>query len=287
MDCREAREALTEPNREGVDEAREHVTACPACLSRFDQLALAILSMDENEISCAECRARLPAYLEAEGETQETPTELSAVADHLARCPTCAAEYRALQATMAAWSADTLPELTSPPAFDLSFLDKKLSAQLARSKGALWLSEAAGRVRELFTEVVVNLEAKAASFGTMPVPLVPAPAPARVFRAEDDGGQAQVLVLPDPDADVSIQVAVGPAADEKAAMALKLNRAASGDPLPDTRIMLYDAERHLLAGSVTEADGSLIFRDLRAGRYIVQVRHHSDRWELPVLIVAR
>jgi len=288
MECNDALEALTEPNADQADEARAHVTTCPACLSRFDQLALAVLSMDEDEITCAECRAQLPAYLEVEAQAEQVPAELSPVAGHLARCPYCAEEYRALREAMAAWDAGTLPEPAQPVTFDLSFASASLSKSLETAAAApsLWVAEAAGQVRELFSEIVVTLQASAAAFGAMPSPLVPSPVPARAFRAEGDEAQAQVLVLPDPGADVSIELSVGPVSEDAAAIALNLNRIEDGEPLPDTRVMLYTAERHLLAGSVTESDGSIVFRSLRLGRYIVQVRRNDQRWELPVVIVA-
>lgn len=126
MECHDALEALTEPDGDEADEARAHVMTCPACLSQFDQLARAVLSMEADELSCAECRARLPAYHEVEERDTELSAGLSAVAGHLDRCPYCAEEYRALREAMDAWNAGTLPEPEQPPTFDLSFLEAGL-----------------------------------------------------------------------------------------------------------------------------------------------------------------
>jgi len=67
-----------------------------------------------------------------------------------------------------------------------------------------------------------------------------------------------------------------------AMVALTVLRAAADEPLPDTRVMLYDDERRLLAASMTEADGQARFRDLGAGRYELEVRRPDRRWRLPL-----
>jgi len=276
MECHDAQRALAKPNNDGTDEAKRHVTTCPNCLSRFDQFAQAILSMDENEISCAECGARLPAYREVEERGEELSEQLVAVTDHLNRCPYCAEEYRALQETMAAWDAGALPELEHPQRFDLSFLEA------TPAERALWLPEAAGQVRKLFSEIVVTLGEKMASFGSLPPPLVPSPVPARALRAEGDEIQAQVLELPDPEANLVIDLIVGPVSAGEAALRLEIGQISPQQPISRARVTLYDAEHQLLASTLPGIDGTVTFDDMEAGRYIIRVKHRNRIWEFPV-----
>jgi hypothetical protein len=68
-------------------------------------------------LTCAECEARLPAYLADLG-----PAKSADVARHLTGCPHCAAEYAALQALYEAALAPGMPPTESTPLPDLSFL---------------------------------------------------------------------------------------------------------------------------------------------------------------------
>ena len=181
---------------------------------------------------------------------------------------------------MAAWDNDTLPELAATPAFDLSFL-------APASTPALWVTTTTQQVRTLFSRIVVALQDSGASFGPMPAPLAPRLVPAPAWRSEDAAQQSEVLYLSDPAADLQIQISVGALNDDKAVIGLHIGHLEQETPLADVRVMLYDAERRLLAGSMTESNGSVVFRDLAPGGYIIQLRHTEQRWELPVFIVTK
>ena len=70
--------------------AQEHFSTCPDCKRRFDNLVRAGLGEKGFEISCAECVARLPEYLDDPDMTQEYFKEVEA---HLAVCPVCKSIY--------------------------------------------------------------------------------------------------------------------------------------------------------------------------------------------------
>ena len=144
MDCNEARSALTgerEPDAARRAIARAHVAACAACQASADQLASAILSGADEELSCAECLARLDlqgAAILAESRPGRSasagpsanrsaePERLASSADalvqaHLARCPECAEAWELLSSGLADLAADRLPTPEAWPRFDLSF----------------------------------------------------------------------------------------------------------------------------------------------------------------------
>jgi hypothetical protein len=113
-------------------------------------------------------------------------------------------------------------------------------------------------------------------------------APAAAFRAEpaENAARPEVLVLPAPDAGLSIHLAVGPVVAGGAMILVKLLALPSEQPLGATRVTLRNAQRQLLMGLVTHADGTAVFEQLGLGRYFVQVRYAQNTWEIPVVIVA-
>lgn len=282
MKCEVARQALAEltPARPILPAVKQHLADCPRCRTRFVQLAQTLISDAEDNLSCAECRARFPAYLEIVTEAAESLSqEMAEVATHLGYCAYCAEEFQALQETMVAIANGTLPHLTQKPTFDLSFL-RQPKPQLPQ----LWLVDTATATRRLFTEIAIQIGKRAAAFGNLPPLLIPTPIAVGALRSEEREGQGQVLVLPDLEGDLSVELLVGPVVNARAPIAVRLRSATSGQPLANTRIMLYDSAHQLLSGSVTEQEGSVTFSDLELGRYILQVRNQGQRWELPVLL---
>jgi len=232
---------------------------------QIDQLVCGLLAPAADEITCADCREQLSDYYEAVNAGGEIPTPLAPLAQHLARCPYCAEELQMLQATMTAWATGALPNLTQEPKFDLSFLHP------APIPVSIWVQNQVTKVRELFTEIRIHLGATLAAFGDLPSALTPTALPV-LQRSEGEAAGMQVLILPAPAANLSMQLAVGPVVAKKAALVVKLNQADTGQPLANLRLMLYTAERRMLAGSTSDAEGSIVFRDLALGRYIIQVR---------------
>lgn len=238
---------------------------------------------DPEPLSCAECRAQLPAlcHLQAAGEPLPDPT--AAAGAHLEICAACAAEYAALQDVLGELAAGTLADLAAEPAFDLSFMSTSSSPSPTSWRRAL--GESAWR---LFTDLQISLHAAGASFGALPGSLTATPALAgsAMLRTDASAGQLEVLVLPAPDAGISIHLGVSSLVADYAAVIVKLLAIPSEKPLGDTRVTLRNAQHQLLTGLVTRPDGTAVFEHLPLGRYFVQVRYAQDIWEIPLIIVA-
>lgn len=292
-------------------EALAHVAACGACLTRLDQLGRAVLSPLADDLSCAECRQRLPELREilaGDGTRRAAGglrVEIAAAVAHLRRCPYCIEELGALDAALVAWTRGMLPVLDGEPALDLTFLDAPVGAvagwasleSAAEAAGArdpgLWLVNVgqaarvvAGELRTLFAEIVVALGERSAEFGRMAAPLTPVSLPAPAMRDAAPSATPAMILLPDPSADLSIRLAVGPMIDRRAVVDLTLRQDADGAPLADTRVVLYDGEERLLASAMTADDGRAQFRDLGRGSYVFEIRRPGRRWRLPLRVTA-
>ncbi|MCB9176897.1 MAG: carboxypeptidase regulatory-like domain-containing protein [Caldilineae bacterium] len=291
---------------------RSHLASCPSCLARLDQLARAALSGRDGEISCAECRGRLPLLRglaeagpadagdpgaarsadaaahadrvdEAPARARFGPAWQAETLTHLVRCPDCADELEALSAVLALWEAGRLPAFEAMPAFDLSFLEPVV-APLWRPREA---SATAGDiVRRLLADLVVSLGEGGARFTSLPAGLAARPLALDALR-DAAGPEGESIQLPDPAADMSIHLVVGPLAGARAVIAVTLRRHASGQPLAGARVVLYGPDGELLASAVTAEDGSLQFRDLGAGPYLIEIRRPEGRWQLPLRIAER
>jgi hypothetical protein len=270
-------------------------------------LLRALAAAEPQPLSCAECRTALPALYHLQAERAPLPAACQAALAHLAGCPDCTAEYEALQAVLGELAAGTLPMPAAFPTFDLSFMGAEETAEdpaLDTVPGttpvappgagpALWQQVRGARAWQLIAGIEVRIRAAGSSvcaaFGTLPGALAPAPltaAGSSVFRTETPEWQPEVLVLPAPDAGISVHLAVGPVIADNAVVMVKLLAVPSAQPIANTHITLRNAQRQLLLGLVTKADGTAVFEQLPRGRYFVQVRHDKHLWEIPLVIVA-
>jgi hypothetical protein len=273
-------------------------------------LVRALAAADPEPLTCAECRTQFPALYHLQTEGTPLPASAQAALAHLAGCPDCAAEYDALQAVLGELAAGTLPTPATAPTFDLSFLTLDAASQAtdpnpaqgsvpgttpAAPPGhapAFWQQVGRAHTWQLIAGIEVRLRAAGsavyAAFGALPGALTPAPltAGSSVFRTETPAWQPEVLVLPAPDAGISVHLAVGPVIADNAVVMVKLLAVPSAQPIANTHITLRNAQRQLLLGLVTKADGTAVFEQLPRGRYFVQVRHDKHLWEIPLVIVA-
>jgi len=97
----------------------------------------------DDELTCQECRDRLPEYLHAEEEGQAHAKQWRAVAFHLETCPHCAAEQAALLDLMELAFEGGAVEPPRYPTPDLSFLRQSLpDSPLDKA----WRRDALGRL---------------------------------------------------------------------------------------------------------------------------------------------
>lgn len=130
MDCLEARQVFTRAadsaaRVEGAPRlaaAEAHVAACPACQTRLDQLAKAVLSMADDELSCAECGSQLHRYVETDLAGGDAAAALPLVHAHLATCPECGGDFAEARLALADLSLGRLPQPEHAPEFDMGFL---------------------------------------------------------------------------------------------------------------------------------------------------------------------
>lgn len=128
------------------------------------QLGRALRTQIEDSLTCDQCQAFLPDYVQAEQETSEgigQEQRLVAVRDHLALCPYCAAAYEQVREWLSDSLHDATPSAVAYPAFDLAFLESPASAappfawpfallQKRRQQGEQWLQDTAGALYLLF-----------------------------------------------------------------------------------------------------------------------------------------
>lgn len=177
-----------------------HLEICPLCRRRLVRLSQAVLSQQTDRLTCDQCQARLPDYVQAQIEGRD-PARLSPeVRDHLALCPHCQRLYRDLLEIDDLILTGGLPEPTtySPP--DLSFLKRlrvpERFGEITR-RGAYW---AQSRARALVVDM-----------GTFFQALGRQPAPALAVRGEEyEPGEMlyQIALGPENLDDLDVEVTV-------------------------------------------------------------------------------
>ena len=285
MDCQKALRIITnktiaDEDRKLHQQALSYVMANPDCLAQVDQFARAILSTLDDDLPCAEARVHLASYYELSAQSQDLDAELSAVHDHIARCPYCQLEYQMLQTTMHEVSSNALPMPESVPDLDFSFLGATSRATQLK-KGAIW--QVHDQVCTLFTEINVTLSQIAATIAPLGEQLTPA-IHTTSLRADNAEVQFAVLVLPDEEADVHFQIETRPFKDGTAMVTIKVTARATNKPIPHARVALRYAGGNLVAGALAGPQGSVEFTHIAAAEYIIQVRIDDQRWELPIAI---
>jgi hypothetical protein len=142
--------------------ALAHAVGCPACQDRLLHLAEAALSPSADEIPCAECQARMPAYLAMRAAGEEVAQAFPRLAAHLADCSRCQAVADLLAPVALADGWDQLPEPARSPRFDTTFLTPRSSVSqgsLAERLGGWW--------RRVTAPPAVRRTESATSFGVL------------------------------------------------------------------------------------------------------------------------
>ncbi len=278
MDCDTARDILTRQAfaPDGVTdpqlaEAQAHIAACPACAAHLARFSQAILSPDQDEITCAESRARMDAYLTGRGVGEG----MAAVTAHLAACRACAAEYAALQQTMGSVAQAALAPVPSYPTFDLSFL---------ATPTPIWQQVRAG-VRRLSYEIPAALALIGKGLLTPPPGLALSYATVTAARRGTRTRQQHDLVsLTVTDEAENLRIALSVSKSDGAAwLAVALSLLATGEPVGGARVALCDP--HGLPQeikTVRSGESEARFPAIGPGHYLIRVDRAGKAWELPV-----
>lgn len=134
--CRTAVERLLsyidDPDRyhTKIDLAIDHIRDCSHCERRVGHLVRALTLKHEDSLTCGECQALLPDYVQAERDQQAGQSRWKQVALHLQTCPHCSGEYQALSGLVALAYGEQGTDPPYDPVPDLSFLDKKKAERI-------------------------------------------------------------------------------------------------------------------------------------------------------------
>ena len=249
--------------------------------AKFKRVIESIIAAEDEPVTCEPFRPSIPAYVEAKLEGRNVKLLYPEVAEHLETCPDCYEEYTDLMQILDLERQGRLEEPPRPGRFDLSFL-KELSP-----KPSLWeVTEA--NVRRLVAEITAQFGTKLVALANLPKTLMPyrrlAPAlvPLRIkdIREPRPEDLVELLELPDPDENIRIKLLMGPVQNGRGVVMVQVEELKPLRPLPRVRVTLRDQEMHLLESAPTASDGTVTFKELKVGQYVIEVRRNELRWEL-------
>lgn len=189
--------------------AVEHVASCTWCQKRIHQLMQAVAGSAEDPLTCDECQAWLPEYVEAQA-AGSIAGRFANVRRHLALCPHCAEVYTQVSELVQESHADAVPVAESYPDFDLSMIQEmtwpKGLVQDALEQGRRRVHDTAGALYLLLgpdvtAQQTVAWATKSAQAGTLLHQITLSDAPATDWEVE-------VLVFADDDDFCRIEVAL-------------------------------------------------------------------------------
>lgn len=263
-----ARSSLTAGASVELPAAYRHLAGCPACQDYLARFRRAILSLDPDEVTCAEVRASV---------ARASAGHADRVRRHLAVCPACAVEGMAWERLGHLQAQGALNEPPRYPTFDLSFLPQPQAAPI-------W-QQIAGGVRRLGYEVPAALALTRRSLGS-PLPgltLSLAAAPAlRRTAGERNAENLVSLAVADADLDVRILLHVSKA-EHAPWLAVGMSLLSSGQTLHGERISLCDTVGQAQEiKTVRAGESEAHFGEVETGHYLVRVEYSGRLWELPL-----
>lgn len=249
-------EYLEEPGRrhDALDSAMAHMQRCPYCESSIEYLIRALTTDEEDRLTCSECQASLPAYLQAELEGRADDAGWEPITRHLETCPYCAAVYASLSDLVALAYGERGEAPADYPEPDLSFL--RTGATAERDGGDLWwqLDELGHLFIRLAEGAVRALEQP-----------TPRPSYAGVKSAEARRTLGQ-FSLEEPVEDLAITLKVEESRDdpERCMVIITVDIPSQGGwpNLSGTRVTLKRGEKEL-ATQWTDAFGTVVFDDVQ------------------------
>lgn len=253
--------------------------------AEFKRVVQAILSAEDEPLACEPHRPSIPAYVEAELDGQNVKSLYPQLAKHLETCPDCYEEYEDLRHILDLERQGRLEEPPRPGQFDFSFL-RELPPE-----PRLWTVTEAN-VRRLVTDVTAQLGTALVALASLPEALIPYHrrlAPAFVFKARavaepELEDLVEVLDLPDREANVRIRLLMGPVQAGRGTVKVQVEELEPLRHVAHARVTLRDYEMHLLESIPTTSEGTVTFKDLKVGKYVIQVQRNASRWEFGLTI---
>ena len=99
-----------------------HLATCRACRAKLARLSQAVLAPQTDPLTCSECQAGLPEYVQAQTEGKDAARLFPEVRAHLTLCPHCQRLYQELLEIDDLTSTGTLPKPVAYRQPDLTFL---------------------------------------------------------------------------------------------------------------------------------------------------------------------
>jgi glutaredoxin len=256
--CRAAIERLSayleDPahRRAEADAAIAHMRECPYCKGRLEQLTQALVTDEEDQLTCQECLDLLPGYLQAEPAGQAGEANWRPVTLHIETCPHCSEAYAALSDLAALAFGEQGEEPPDYPVPDLSFLRPK-------PPEPYWHLDELGRlIIELSAEVVRAFQ-----------PPVYRPAFATT-RHKSSQSQRTLCQLSLKEAIKGMEVSIAAEETKKNAalctIVVEVNIPSRGGwpHLADTEVTIRRGETHLDT-QLTDAFGKAVFKEIATG----------------------
>jgi hypothetical protein len=232
--------------------AIEHVHHCPRCEERLGFLVRTLSADVRDTLTCVECEALLPEYVQAEQSGREGEARWERVAAHLASCPHCAEARAALEVLLdlAYGAPGGRPERA--PAPDVAFLPPSPRETPAPRETPLWRLDELGRLIVELTDHVLGSLLPQARPAAHALAGLKSAAPGTLFELP--------IQVPDADLNVTIQAEGERAAPERCTLCVLVDIPSRGGwpNLAGTEVTLKQAGN---APSLawTDAYGEAIF----------------------------
>ena len=247
----------------------------------FKRVVESILSAEDEPVTCELHQRSIPAYVEAELDGRDVKTLYPELAKHLESCPDCHEEHGVLLQILDLERQGRLEEPARLGQFDFSFLKDLLP------KPSLWDVKEAN-VRRLVADITAQFGAKLVTLASLSETLMPHRrlAPAFVLprmkdlREPRSADLTEVLEFPDSEANICIKLFMGPVQNRHGVVMVQVEKLEPPGPLSRVRVTLRDQEMRLLESAPTALDGTVTFKELNVGQYVIEVRRNESRWEL-------
>lgn len=149
--------APTPRHTEELQAAIDHIHHCPRCEGRLGFLIRALSRDEEDPLTCTECEALLPDYVQAEQERRGGEARWQPVVAHLATCPACTAARAELVSLLDLALGARTPPPARTPAPDLAFLRPAQDEPADRTQPSWRLDELGRMIVELTDDLLATL----------------------------------------------------------------------------------------------------------------------------------
>lgn len=183
-----------------------HVATCPECRRKLAQAARAVNAPKMKHLSCEQCEASLPEYVQAQIEGRIPAALMPNVAMHLAGCANCGRLYHEMASIDHAVETAALVQPPAHPRPDLSFLTKPD----VEAGPTVW-KQLQVKVRRVAERVEIEVQGLAAGWAWLAQSVRPQPVAALAVRGEEgklEAGSYEIDLGPDQLDNLDVKVIV-------------------------------------------------------------------------------